>query len=233
MDGMPMPGGWTMSMMWMRMPGQSWAGTAHAFVVMWAAMMVVMMLPAFIAMVLPYRDVIVGASVPHTWRSLVFASAGYFVVWVLVGAALFPLGVAFAAVAMHQPGLARVVPVLAGVCVVLAGAVQFTRWKAHQLACCGEVSASGLSAVTAGAGAGAAWRHGLHLGVRCARCCGNLMAILLVVGVMDLAAMAVVTVGITAERFAPWDRELVRRIGVVAVGAGVVMLIRVVVQRFS
>jgi predicted metal-binding membrane protein len=29
------------------------------------------------------------------------------------------------------------------------------------------------------------------------------MAILLVVGVMDLAAMAVVTIGITAERFAP------------------------------
>jgi hypothetical protein len=24
MDGMPMPGGWTMSMAWMRMPGQTW-----------------------------------------------------------------------------------------------------------------------------------------------------------------------------------------------------------------
>jgi hypothetical protein len=24
MDGMPMPGGWTMSMTWMRMPGQTW-----------------------------------------------------------------------------------------------------------------------------------------------------------------------------------------------------------------
>lgn len=59
------------------------------------------------------------------------------------------------------------------------------------------------------------------------------MAILLVVGVMDLAAMAVVTIGITAERFAPGDRRLVRRIGAVAVGAGVVMLVRAVVQRFS
>lgn len=222
-----------MTMVWMRVPGQTWPGAALAFVEMWAVMMAVMMLPSFIAMLRPHRDAIVGASVLHTWRSLAFASAGYFVVWVLVGAALFPLGVAFAAVAMHQPGLARVVPVLAGVCVVLAGAVQFTRWKAHQLACCGEMSAPGLSAVAATAGAGAAWRHGLHLGVRCARCCGNLMVILLLVGVMDLAAMAVVTVGITAERFAPGDRGLVRRIGAVAVGAGVVMLIRVVVQRFS
>ncbi|HSR96291.1 MAG TPA: hypothetical protein VLM79_04430, partial [Kofleriaceae bacterium] len=24
MGGMPMPGGWTMSMAWMRMPGQTW-----------------------------------------------------------------------------------------------------------------------------------------------------------------------------------------------------------------
>jgi hypothetical protein len=45
--------------------------------------------------------------------------------------------------------------------------------------------------------------------------------------------MTVVTVGITAERFAPTDAGRVRRIGAVAVGAGVVMLIQVVVQRFS
>jgi hypothetical protein len=29
--GMPMPGGWTMSMVWMRMPGQAWLGTATSF----------------------------------------------------------------------------------------------------------------------------------------------------------------------------------------------------------
>ena len=28
MGGMPMPGGWTMSMAWMRMPGQTWPGAA-------------------------------------------------------------------------------------------------------------------------------------------------------------------------------------------------------------
>jgi len=28
MGEMPMPGGWTMSMAWMRMPGQSWPGPA-------------------------------------------------------------------------------------------------------------------------------------------------------------------------------------------------------------
>ena len=29
---MPMPGGWTMSMAWMRMPGQGWPGAAAPFV---------------------------------------------------------------------------------------------------------------------------------------------------------------------------------------------------------
>jgi len=233
MDGMPMPGGWTMTMVWMRMPGQTWPGAALAFVEMWALMMAVMMLPALVATLRPYRDAVAGAGATRAWRLLALASAAYFVVWTLLGAVLFPLGAAFAATAMYQPALARSVPILAGVCVGLSGAVQFTRWKSHQLNCCGELSAVGRNAIAAGDGAGAAWRHGLRLGVRCARCCGNLMAILLVVGVMDPAAMAVVTAGITAERFAPANTRLVRHIGAVAVGVSVVMLVRVVMQRFS
>ena len=46
---MPMPGGWTMSMTWMRMPGQTWPGAAAAFLAMWSVMMVAMMLPALAA----------------------------------------------------------------------------------------------------------------------------------------------------------------------------------------
>lgn len=40
--GMPMPGGWTMSMAWMRMPGQTGLGAAASFLGMWVAMMVAM-----------------------------------------------------------------------------------------------------------------------------------------------------------------------------------------------
>jgi predicted metal-binding membrane protein len=43
MGGMPMPGGWTMSMSWMRMPGQTWPGAAASFLGMWVVMMVAMM----------------------------------------------------------------------------------------------------------------------------------------------------------------------------------------------
>ncbi len=43
---MEMPGDWTMSMAWMRMPGQSWVGAGGTFLGMWVVMMVAMMLPS-------------------------------------------------------------------------------------------------------------------------------------------------------------------------------------------
>jgi predicted metal-binding membrane protein len=52
MGGMPMPGGWTMSMAWMRMPGQTWPGAAASFLGMWVVMMVAMMLPSLVPMLL-------------------------------------------------------------------------------------------------------------------------------------------------------------------------------------
>src|SRR4030095_10863342 len=44
MGGMPMPGDWTMSMAWMRTPGQTWPEAAASFLGMWIVMMVAMML---------------------------------------------------------------------------------------------------------------------------------------------------------------------------------------------
>ena len=52
MGGMPMPGGWTMSMPWMRMPGQSWPAAAASFLGMWIVMMAAMMLPSLVPMLL-------------------------------------------------------------------------------------------------------------------------------------------------------------------------------------
>jgi predicted metal-binding membrane protein len=76
------------------------------------------------------------------------------------------------------------------------------------------------------ADAGTAWRHGLRLGLHCSYCCIGLMAILLVVGVMDLRAMAVVTAAITVERLAPGGERVARAIGVIVVGAGLSLMAR-------
>ena len=60
MGGMPMPGGWTMSMAWMRMPGQTSVGAAASFLGMWVVMMVAMMLPSLVPMLGRYRRAVGG-----------------------------------------------------------------------------------------------------------------------------------------------------------------------------
>jgi Predicted metal-binding integral membrane protein (DUF2182) len=54
MGEMPMPGGWSMSMTWMLMPGQTWLDTAASFLGMWVVMMVAMMLPSSVPMLWRY-----------------------------------------------------------------------------------------------------------------------------------------------------------------------------------
>src|SRR5437762_365165 len=74
--------------------------------------------------------------------------------------------------------------------------------------------------------AGTAWRHGLRLGLHCSGCCVGLMAILLVIGVMDLRAMAVVAAAITVERLAPGGERVAQATGAVVVGAGLFLIAR-------
>jgi predicted metal-binding membrane protein len=223
MGEMPMPGNWTMSMVWMRMPGQTWPGAAASFLGMWVVMMVAMMLPSLAPMLWRYRQAVGGAGETPLGRLTALVGVGYFFVWTAFGMAAFPLGVALAAVEMHQPPMARAVPVAIGVVVLIAGALQFTAWKAHHLACCREVPGRGR---TLPADAGTAWRHGLRLGLRCGHCCANLMAILLVTGIMDLRVMTVVAAAITVERLAPAGERVARGVGAVVIGAGLLLIAR-------
>lgn len=225
MGGMPMPGGWTMSMAWMRMPGQTWPGAALSFLAMWVVMMVAMMLPSLVPLLRRYRQAVGRTGETHLDRLTLLVGVGYFFVWTVFGIAVYPLGVALAAVEMQLPALARAVPIAVGVIVLIAGSVQFTAWKTRHLACCREEPGR---VVTLPANARTAWRHGLRLGLRCGYCCANLMAILIVIGIMDLFAMAVVAAAITAERIAPSGERVARAVGAIVVGAGLFLIARAV-----
>jgi len=119
--------------------------------------------------------------------------------------------------------LAHTVPVAAGVVVMIAGAFQFTKWKAYHLACCRESPGCGR---TMTADTGTAWRYGMCLGLHCSYCCFGLIAILLAIGVMDLRAMAAATVAMTVERLVPAGEGIARAIGAIAVGAGLFLIAR-------
>lgn len=223
MDCMRMPGGWAMSMAWMRMPGQTWAGAAASFLGMWTVMMVAMMLPSLVPMLWRYRQAVGSTRAARLEQLTALVGAGYFFVWTLFGLAVYPLGVALAALAMASPALAQAAPAAMGLAVLVAGALQFSAWKSRHLACC---RAAPRTARMLPADTGTAWRHGLRLGVQCGLCCGNLMLVLLAVGVMDLGAMALVTAAITLERLAPAGERVARAIGVVTVAAGVLLIAR-------
>jgi predicted metal-binding membrane protein len=187
---------------------------------MWTVMMAAMMLPSLVPMLGRYRRA-VDAHGARLGGLTAIVGAAYFVVWTAFGVAAFPIGVAFSAIAMRQPELSRLVPIAAGAVVLAAGSLQLTAWKTRTLECCREAPGRML-----GADAGTAWRHGLGLGLDCVRCCLPLMAVLLVLGVMDLRAMAAVTAAISLERLAPAGPQLARATGAVVVATGLLLLVR-------
>jgi predicted metal-binding membrane protein len=221
MREMPMCGGWTMSMTWMRMPGQSWLGAAVSFLSMWTVMMLAMMLPSLLPMLQRYRRDVSRTGETRLGLLTGVVGIGYLFVWMLVGMAVFPVGALLAMAEMRLPSIARAVPIAVGAVVVFAGALQFTAWKARHLACCRGTSAC-RHAVPANITT--AWRYGLRVGQHCSYCCAGLTAILLAIGVMDLRAMAAVSAAITAERLAPAGDCIARAIGAVLVIAGLMLV---------
>jgi predicted metal-binding membrane protein len=227
MDTMPMPGG-AMSMAWMPTCGQSWIGAAASFLGMWTVMMAVMMLPSLAPRLWRYRRSVGRAGGVASVLLTLLVAGGYFLVWTLIGAAIYPVGAATMAVTMRYPVLANAVPIAIGLVVLGAGVLQFTGWKAHHLACCrndcGRASlrcghASPVTPFTA-------WRDGLRLGFHCGQCCAGLTAALLVAGIMDWPVMLAVTVAINLERLAPAGERVAQLIGTVVIGAGLLVVVR-------
>jgi predicted metal-binding membrane protein len=212
MGALPMPGGWELSMAWMPVCGQGWLAAAASFVGMWSAMMFAMMLPSLL---------------PSLWHHGpargAWAGMGYFTVWAAVGAIVFAGGAAFAQAALALPAMARAVPLATGIVVLLAGAWQFTAWKARHLARCRPASRRDPNEA---AGCVAALREGCRLALHCSRACAGLTAILLAAGVMDLRAMAALTIAITGERLAPAGWHVEWATGAVAVTAGALLINR-------
>lgn len=223
MGEMPMPGGWSMSMAWMRMPGQTWLSAGASFVGMWVVMMVAMMMPCLVPMLSCYHRAVCTARETRPGRLTALVGVGYFFVWAMLGVALFPVGVALATFEMRCASLSQAVPMAAGLVVLVAGALQFTPWKTHQLACWRHEHQVGHESPQTAA---SAWQHGMRLGLHCSYCCAGFTAVLLVMGVMDLRVMTAVTAAITVERLAPGAERVCRSLGAVIVGAGLLLIAR-------
>jgi predicted metal-binding membrane protein len=116
-------------------------------------------------------------------------------------------------------------PRLAGAVVLLAGAYQLTPLKNACLRAC----RSPLGFVMShdfGGGAPAAARAGMSHGLYCLGCCWSLMAVLAVLGLMNLAWMAVFAVVFFLEKNWRQGVMLSRIVGIACVVLGAGVLIR-------
>jgi predicted metal-binding membrane protein len=136
---------------------------------------------------------------------------------------VLPLGGALAASLMREPPLARVIPIVVGAAVLIAGGLQYTGWKARHLAFCRNTLECSH---TLGPDAGSALRHGLRLGLHCSHSCAGLTVVALGLGVMDVRVMAAVTAAITAEHLAPAGVRVARITGTLGVAAGLLLIVR-------
>lgn len=219
---MLMPGGWTMSGMWMRMPGQTWAGATVMFLVMWVAMMVAMMLPSALPMVVIYRRAAAFRNDRRPDLSAALLILGYFGVWSALGLLAYAAGMLASDAAMRWTPVSRAVPPACGAALVLCGVFQLTPMKSACLRHCRDPL--GLVASHLAGGPLSALRLGIHHGLFCAACCWALMLIQLVLGIMSIPVMVVVAVVIALEKLIPRGEWVARLTGLAAIAGGLVWI---------
>jgi predicted metal-binding membrane protein len=194
---------------------QPWgAGDLLLTFVMWAVMMVGMMAVPALPVLLLFAGMHTGA-VPSF-------GLGYLVVW--LG---FSAGATAAQWALHEGALltsamATSSSSVAGVILILAGAYQLTPLKTGCLARCR--SPLGFLMSNWRDGSRGAFLMGVRHGIFCLGCCWALMAVLFVVGVMNLAWVGVLTLFILAEKIGPAGARVARAGGAILIALGVVLL---------
>ena len=86
----------------------------QAFAGMWGAMTVTMMLPVLAPVLWRYRQSAGPLAAARSIWLVAGVGAGYFAVWMAVGALVFPAGAALTSAAARLPALTRAMPFVAG-----------------------------------------------------------------------------------------------------------------------
>lgn len=213
---------------WQRASGGSAMGlrmgmSAPLFLGIWVAMMVAMMFPSAAPMILMFARIQKGkaargdAHVP-TW---IFTTA-YLAVWAAFGVLAYVGALGAERLADHSMRLMDAAPRIGGSVLVAAGLYQLTPLKSACLSKCRTPMQFVLASWRDGYGG--AWRMGIEHGVYCLGCCWMLFVILFPLGVMNVGAMAVLTLLIFAEKTSPLSRAavLAAAIALIVYGAAVI-----------
>lgn len=189
------------------------------FLATWTVMTVAMMVPATLPVLLLHRlhSVRTGAGPLPTAAF----GGGYLLVWMAAGSGALALLAGF----QDATQVARLsAPAIAAVALVVAGAYQLTPIKAACLRACRSPLA-----VLAQHVPGRRLAHEIAGGVRhgtwCFACCWSVMAVLLLLGAMNLVWMAAVTVLFLLEKAHPQGAVIARVAGALLVVLGLAGLV--------
>ncbi len=214
---------WQAPMMNNQAMGLTMGMSAVLFIAIWAVMMVAMMFPAAAPMILMFGAVYAGKRrqeqpyVP-TW---IFVSA-YLLVWTLSGVLAYFLAIEVEKLTGQSMWLMENAPRIGGAILVIAGLYQLSPLKNVCLSKCRTPLQFLLTSWHDGyAGA---FRMGIEHGVFCLGCCWLLFVILFLLGLMNLAVMALVTALIFAEKALPIGRQISRLAGVGLIVYGVLVM---------
>ncbi len=196
---------------------------AVLFVSIWIVMMVAMMFPTAAPMILMFARVQGdkrqnGRAFVPTW---VFVSA-YLLIWTLFGVLAY-VGAAWAErLGQQVPWLMVNAARIGGSLFVLAGLYQLSPLKHSCLAKCRTPLDFIFSSWRDGYWG--AFRMGLEHGVYCLGCCWLLFVIFFPFGMMNVAAMAVVTLLIFAEKSFPMGQKIAQFAALALIAYGILVM---------
>ena len=193
----------------MAMPsGGPWTRSDVALVlVMWVVMMVAMMLPSALPMLVAFRRTDAARSGDrHVEQRTALFAVGYLAVWTAFSAVATLAQWVLHAIGQVSPAMMLTSPWLAAAVLVTAGVYQWSAMKRACLGSCRSPLAFLLNRWRAGSSG--ALRMGIEHGAYCAGCCWLLMAILFVVGVMNVAWIVALSLYVLIEKVAPPNRWL-------------------------
>jgi predicted metal-binding membrane protein len=187
-----------------------------AFVGMWTLMMAAMMLPSVAPVASMYQRSV------RSYRVLRLAgfTGGYLLAWAGAGIPAFLLTGFVAQLVGDHPAWATAVAVAV---FASCGVYQLTPLKARCLKHC-RSPLSLLLHYGSYRGRLRDVRAGAHHGAWCLGCCGSLMALFVVVGVMNLAAMVVLAAVVLAEKLWIHGEVLSRAVGIAALALAVAVI---------
>jgi predicted metal-binding membrane protein len=203
-----------------------WSGVEFVLVfVMWAVMMIGMMAPAAAPMILMYaRAGRQGRTAGKPVAATGWFIAGYFLAWAGFSLAATLVQWLLERRALLDGRMASANTTLGGLVLLAAGLYQWTPFKTACLIQCQTpfrflMSHGGFRSNPSGC-----LHLGLLHGAYCIGCCWVLMALLFVVGVMNVLWIALLSLLVLLEKLTPWGRSVARLAGAASVGAGAWML---------